>query len=46
MTETERSEAVDWLVKGYDIITVAQHFDMTRDELARELNTEIKSPTS
>ena len=33
--------AIDWLSnKNYNLITVAQHFGMTANELARELNTE------
>lgn len=43
MTNDERKQAIEWLVKGYDMITIAQHFNMTRAEFARALNTESKS---
>lgn len=39
MTEQEKKQAIQWLCKNYDLVTVAQHFGLTRDELAREIRT-------
>jgi hypothetical protein len=40
MNKKDRAQALDWYaVKNYDLTTIAQHFGMTRDELARELRT-------
>jgi len=36
----QRAQALHWLAHhGYDLGTISQHFGVTRDELACELNT-------
>ena len=41
MSDDDKKLALHWYaVKGYDLQTIADHFKVTRDELARELNTE------
>lgn len=38
MTELEKTQALIWYaVEGYDLITIAQHFGITQEQLAREL---------
>jgi predicted DNA-binding protein YlxM (UPF0122 family) len=37
LTEGQRKLALDWYIKGFDLITIAQHFGISRDDLAREL---------
>src|SRR5574343_996844 len=39
LTKQDRKTALHWYaVKGYDLITIAQHFGLTLDEIKSELN--------
>jgi hypothetical protein len=41
LNSEQRQLALDWYVqKGYDLITIAQHFGLTRDQLAHELRSQ------
>lgn len=37
ITDEQRQQALDWLKKGYDIITIAQHLDWYAHELVPQL---------
>jgi len=38
MTELEKTQALIWYaVEGYDLATIAQHFGITKEQLAPEL---------
>lgn len=40
LTEEQRKQAINWLANNnYDISTVAQHFGLNREELAKEIRT-------
>ncbi|ELP5898713.1 hypothetical protein QTV49_000587 [Vibrio vulnificus] len=40
LTEEQRKQAISWLANdNYDISTVAQHFGLNREELAKEIRT-------
>jgi len=40
LSTEQRAQALHWLAHhGYDLGTIGQHFGVTRDELACELNT-------
>jgi hypothetical protein len=40
MTNVEIKQAVTWYVAGYDLTTIAQHFGLTRDGLAKVINNQ------
>ena len=44
MTNDEKKQALAWLCQPipFDIITIAQHFGMTKDELTNEIRTNTK----
>lgn len=38
LSEAQKKQAIQWLANdGYDLVTVAQHFGLTRDQLAAQL---------
>lgn len=40
LNETQRKLALYWYaVEGFDLVTIAQHFGLTRDQLANEIST-------
>lgn len=41
LTPEQRKQALNWLANdGYDIITVAQYFDLSVEQLKKELRTD------
>jgi len=38
LTEQQIGQAMYWYIKGYDLITIAQHFGVSRDQLARAIH--------
>ena len=42
LTESQKSLALRWYTnEGYGLSTIAQHFGMSRDQLASQLNTTV-----
>ena len=41
LNSQQKAQALDWLARrGYDLQTIAQHFGLTSEQLARELRTQ------
>ena len=37
MSAQDRAQALRWYVQGFDLVTIAQHYRMTTEELAQAL---------
>lgn len=43
MTEAQKKDALALIMKGCQLTTVAEHYNLTRDELINEFNKAFKS---
>lgn len=43
LTDADRAQALEWYVKGFDLITIAQHFGVHVEVLKNLLRTKEKA---
>ena len=38
LNDEQKKQALQWYISGIDLVTIAQHFGITRDELSSSIN--------